>query len=46
MGAEDALLCFLEHAAIVDAAMHEVVHRMGVKAQIKSVSLEKIVIDQ
>ena len=46
MVAENALPCIFEHAAIVDAEVRIVVHCMGVKSQIKRISLEKVMVNQ
>ena len=46
MGAKDALRNSLEHAAIVNAEMGIVIHRMGVKPQVERVGLEEVMVDQ
>ena len=46
MVAEDALRNSLEHAAIVNAEMRVVVHRMGVKPQVERIGFEKVMVDQ
>ena len=43
---EDIMWHILEHAAIIDAEMGIVVHRVGIKPQVECISLEKVMVDQ